>query len=85
MTVVEAGRTPALIIEDFAVELVLDAIEAIVFLTFFELRRQALPPEVLLSVKRVIRALRFFFFVLLYPFLALFEKILMAEDLAIMA
>lgn len=49
------------------------------------MRRHALPSEILLGVKRVIRPLRFFFLVLLHSFLALFEEILVAEYLAIVA
>lgn len=84
MAVVEAGRTPALVIEYLAVELVLYAVETVVLLALPELRRYVLPPEVLLGVKRVVRAFRLFF-VLLHALLALLEEILVAEDLAVVA
>ena len=84
MAVVEAGRTPALVIEYLAVELVLNAVEAVVLLALPELRRHALPPEVLLGVKRVVRPFGLFF-VLLHALLALLEEILVAEDLAVVA
>lgn len=54
MAVVEAGRAPALVVEYLAIKLVLDAIEAIVFLALLELGRQALPPEILLGVERIV-------------------------------
>lgn len=85
MTIVETGWAPSFIIEYLAVELILNAVETIVLLTLLELRCHVLPPEVLLCVKRVIRTLRLLFFVLLHPFLALLEEVLMAKDLAIMA
>jgi hypothetical protein len=78
MAAAETGWAPPFVVEYFAVELVLNAIKAIVFLAADDVMSHILSSEVLLRIKRVIRAIRILLFYLFCPLPALLQEIFVA-------